>query len=173
MVGVSCAKLDDFLTACSKTKMSLALEVRHLDWFQPESRDRLNCLLSTLNIAKVLLDTRPIYNCPDDPQKNSQRRKPKVPLQPEILGDVGLVRFISHPQAQYNEAFLHQWTDWLDRWLSLDKTIYFFVHCPQEARSPSTVKLFDSLLQKRCDRCSIPSLPWNQIAPHPTQLSLF
>ena len=165
--------LREFLTACSRTKISLALEVRHLDWFQPEYRDRLNSLLLKLNIARVLLDTRPIYNCPDDPQKNSQRRKPKVPLQPEILGDVGLVRFISHPQARYNETFFHQWTDSIDRWLSLNKTIYFFVHCPQEVRSPSTVKLFDSLLQKCCHRSSIPPLPWNQIAPHPTQLSLF
>ena len=41
----------------------------------------LDDLLTKLNIARVLLDTRPIYNCPDDPQALSNRQKPKVPLQ--------------------------------------------------------------------------------------------
>ena len=137
-----------------------------------KSCDRLNSLLLELNIARVLLDTRPIYNCPDDPQINSQRRKPQVPLQPVVLGDVGLVRFISHPEARYNLTYLQQWAGWLDRWLSEGKTIYFFVHCPQEVRSPGTAKQFYSILQKYCTR-SLPPLPWNEIQPYPTQLSLF
>ena len=165
--------LKEFLSACSKTDTSLALEVRHSSWFRPEYRDRLNSLLLELNIARVLLDTRPIYNCPDDPQINSQRRKPQVPLQPVVLGDVGLIRFISHPEAQYNRTYLHQWVDYLDRWLSQDKTIYFFVHCPQEVRSPGTAKQFHSILRQHCTRCLIPPLPWNEVQPYPTQLSLF
>jgi len=52
--------LTEFLTACSQSGLSLALEVRHLDWFNEEWRDRLNSLLTKLNIARVLLDTRPI-----------------------------------------------------------------------------------------------------------------
>lgn len=165
--------LKDFLTVCSELNLSLALEVRHLDWFDAEYRDRLNCLLAELNIARVILDTRPIYNCPDDPQLNSQRRKPKVPLQPIISGDVGFVRFISHPNRQYNQSYLQQWVGYVNQWLGLKKTIYFFVHCPQEARSPDTAKYFHSLLNKSAANKGAFKLPWNDLTPQPTQLNLF
>ena len=169
----SLADLTEFLTACSRSDLSLALEVRHLSWFQPEHSDRLNSLLTKLNIARVLLDTRPIYNCPEDPQIGSQRRKPQVPLQPVILGNVGLVRFISHPERQYNLSYLKQWVGQIDRWLSQGKTIYFFVHCPQEVRSPDTARFFHSWLKKYINLSDVPPLPWNTLEPQPTQLSLF
>ncbi len=165
--------LTEFLHACSQSGLSLALEVRHLDWFKPQQSDRLNDLLAKLNITKVLLDTRPIYNCPDDPQVNSPRKKPKLPLQPEIIGDIGFIRFISHPESKYNQAYLQQWVNSLHSWLNLGKTIYFFVHCPQEVRSPDTAKYFHSLLKGNESNSLIPALPWNDLEPHPTQLSLF
>ena len=166
------ADLIDFLTACSQINLPLALEVRHLDWFKPEISSRLNTLLTRLDIARVLLDTRPIYNCPDDPQIGSPRKKPKVPLQPVSIGNTGFIRFISHPDREYNQTYLKQWAVQLKDWLSLGKTIYFFVHCPQEVRSPDTAKYFFSLLQQQTDLDSL-ALPWNNIAPNPTQLSLF
>ena len=165
--------LTEFLRVCSQSGLSLALEVRHLDWFKPQQSDRLNDLLAQLNITKVLLDTRPIYNCPDDPQVNSPRKKPKLPLQPEVIGDIGFVRFISHPERKYNHAYLEQWVNSLHSWLNLGKTIYFFVHCPQEVRSPDTAKYFYSLLRENDSNSRITALPWNDIEPHPTQLTLF
>ena len=165
--------LTEFLTACSQPALSLALEVRHLSWFEPKHSDRLNLLLTKLNIARVLLDTRPIYNCPEDTQIGSQRRKPKVPLQPVILGNVGFIRFISHPERQYNLPYLKQWVGQIDCWLSRGKTIYFFVHCPHEAQSPATARLFHSWLKKYNKLSDIPHLPWNTLNPECTQLSLF
>ncbi len=165
--------LTEFLRACSQSGLSLALEVRHLDWFKPQHSDRLNDLLTKLNITKVLLDTRPIYNCSNDPQVSSPRKKPKLPLQPEIIGNLGFVRFISHPERKYNQAYLGQWVNSLHSWLNSGKTIYFFVHCPQEVRSPDTAKYFHSLLRRNDANSLIPPLPWNNLEPHPTQLSLF
>ncbi|MEO1670037.1 MAG: DUF72 domain-containing protein [Cyanobacteria bacterium J06631_2] len=165
--------LTEFLTACSQYNQDLALEVRHLDWFKLEAGESLNSLLTELNIARVLLDTRPIYNCPDDPQIGSPRKKPKVPLLPIVIGNTAFVRFISHPDRQYNQAYLEQWTTELQLWLTEGKTVYFFVHCPQEARSPDTAKLFHSLLASQIPLLSPSSLPWNSIEPNPTQLSLF
>lgn len=158
-----------FLQAIERN-ISLALEVRHLDWFKPPYCDRLNQLLSDLNIAKVLLDTRPIYNSPDDPQANSTRRKPEVPMQPLVTSELSLVRFISHPQTQYNQFYLEEWTQKIDRWLHQGKTVYFFVHCPLEERSPDTAKYFQTLLEQR--NSAIPDLPWNNLKTA-TQLSLF
>ncbi|MGL4879507.1 MAG: DUF72 domain-containing protein [Waterburya sp.] len=165
------ADLTEFLTACSQLGLSMALEVRHLDWFEEQCEDNLNSLLDNLNIARVLLDTHPIYNCPDDPQINSQRRKPQVPLQPIITGNTGFIRFISHPEQKYNQSYLKQWAVAVNSWLQQGKTIYFFVHCPQEIHSPATAKYFFSLLKQQKD--CIPDLPWNEIEPQPIQLNLF
>jgi uncharacterized protein YecE (DUF72 family) len=165
------ADLTEFLTVCSQSGLALALEVRHLDWFEKQYGNNLNSLLDKLNIARVLLDTRSIYNCPDDPQINSQRRKPQVPLQSVITGDTGFIRFISHPEPKYNQSYLKQWAIDVDTWLQQGKTIYFFVHCPQEAHSPATAKYFFSLLKQQND--GIPDLPWNKIKPQPIQLNLF
>lgn len=165
--------LTEFLYSCKQSGMSLALEVRHLDWFGSQSSERLNYLLRKLKIARVLLDTRPIYNCPDNPQASSPRKKPQLPVQPTIIGDIGFVRFISHPQRQYNQPYLIQWVNSLKLWLGQGKTVYFFVHCPQEVRSPDTAKYFYSMLSADGFDLGISTLPWSSITPHPTQLSLF
>jgi uncharacterized protein YecE (DUF72 family) len=167
------ADLTEFLRACSQFDLSLALEVRHLDWFKTEAGDRLNPLLTELNIARVLLDTRPIYNCPDDPQIGSPRKKPQVPLQKIITGNTAFIRFISHPERQYNQTYLEQWASKLHYWFSQGKTVYFFVHCPQEARSPDTAKYLYSLFQQQNTNLNPAILPWNNLEPDPTQLSLF
>jgi uncharacterized protein YecE (DUF72 family) len=167
------ADLTEFLTVCSQINLSLAVEVRHLDWFKPEPGERLHTLLTDLDITRVLLDTRPIYNCPDDPQVGSPRKKPQVPLQEIITNNTALVRFISHPDRQYNQAYLESWTIKLNHWLSQGKTVYFFVHCPQEVRSPDTAKHFHSLLQRDYANLNPNTLPWNEIEGSPTQLSLF
>lgn len=163
--------LAKFLTAIARTNLPLALEVRHLDWFKPEHSARLNNLLTELNIARVLLDTRPIYNCPDDPQIGSPRKKPKLPLQPMSIGNTAFVRFISHPNLQHNQIYLEQWVIKLKDWLCQGKTIYFFVHCPHEVRSPNTAKHFFLLLQQQIIEPLC--LPWNGLTSIPSQLTLF
>ena len=148
----------------------IALEVRHPDWFTSPHREQLNQLLTELNIALVLLDTRPIYNCKNNPQANSQRRKPNVPLQPIVTNNYALIRFISNRDRQYNETYLQEWVNRCDRWLKEQKTIYFFVHCPIEEKSPDTANYFKSLLQKR--NLAVEHITCDSIAT-PTQLNLF
>ena len=64
---------------CGEVKF--ALEVRHLDWFREPYATQLTTLLQQLGIGRVLLDSRPIYSGADDPQLQSERKKPKLPLQ--------------------------------------------------------------------------------------------
>lgn len=165
--------LTEFLRSCSQSGLSLALEVRHRDWFQSQPLSSLNSLLNSLNIARVLLDTRPVYNCPDNPQVTSTRKKPQLPLQPILIGDLSFVRFISHSQQKYNQIYLEQWVEHLKSWLNQEKTVYFMVHCPQEIHSPDTARYFHSLLNQNNFKLGISTLPWNDIPPPPTQLSLF
>ena len=163
--------LTTFLAAWETNTTSLALEVRHPDWFREPHASNLTALLTKLNIARVLLDTRPIYSGDDDPQVHSERRKPKLPLEFQTTAPFTLIRFISHPTLEMNQPFLLEWVNYIQQWLQQGKQIYFFVHCPVEERSPYTARHFYNLLHQT--GIDIPPLPWNQIKQDPQQLSLW
>ena len=168
------ALLDDlasFLRAWPNKSVPLAVEVRHPDWFREPYAGTLTSLLERLVIGRVLLDTRPIYQGPDDPQIGNERRKPKLPLQPTVTAPFSLVRFISHPQRELNQSFLEEWAVRVNTWLRQGTQVYFFVHCPIEARSPGTARAFQQMLEQ--NGAPVPPLPWNALAVPPTQLALF
>ncbi|MEM9771047.1 MAG: DUF72 domain-containing protein [Cyanobacteria bacterium P01_D01_bin.73] len=171
--------LDDFLGHWqAQTDAKLAVEVRHPDWFTAEGRDRLNRLLLSNNIGRVILDTRPIYrnlSPDDDPQALSQRRKPDLPLHASVTAPFSLVRFISHPDPAKNQGYLDEWANRAERWLSKGITLYFFVHCPIEDHSPHTARQFQERLIAK--NLAIPTLQWPDPSAAPPdeqpQLSLF
>jgi uncharacterized protein YecE (DUF72 family) len=148
----------------------LALEVRHPDWFQEPYASQLTDRLLDLGIGRVLLDTRPIYDCPDNPQLDSERRKPQVPLQPIVTAPFTLIRYISHPDLDFNRPYLQEWGDRVRRWLHQGTQVYFFVHCPVERYSPLLARAFQQQLDEQ--DVPVPPLPWNAIE-QPEQLSLF
>jgi uncharacterized protein YecE (DUF72 family) len=164
--------LETFLLVLPRDRAEFALEVRHLDWFKEPHATRLNDLLEELGIGRVLLDTRPIYDVPDDPQLHSERRKPRLPLQLSVTAPFSLIRYISHPDLEMNQRFLQEWVVQVNEWLQAGIRIYFFVHCPLEERSPTNARHFQSLLEEQ--GVSVPTLPWNAIdVDRPTQLNLF
>jgi uncharacterized protein YecE (DUF72 family) len=168
------ALLDDltaFLNAWPRHETPLALEVRHPAWFQEPHASTLTDTLKRLGVGRVLLDSRPIYSGPDDPQVHIERRKPKLPLQPVVTAPFSLVRFISHPQQEFNPPFLTEWVETLDRWFRQGIQVYFFVHCPVEAHSPQTARFFQHLLEQR--QVPVPPLPGDTLSRSPAQLSLF
>ncbi|MEB3356284.1 MAG: DUF72 domain-containing protein [Synechococcales bacterium] len=165
------ADLVAFLTAFPRQRLPIAVEVRHADWFTTQNGTQLATQLQTLGVGRVLLDTRPIYECPDDPQIHSERRKPQVPLQPVVTAPFTLVRYISHPDLSRNIPYLMEWVERVSQWLRQGTTVYFFVHCPIEARSPGIARHFQHLLEQA--GVPVPALPWNLIPDGPTQLSLF
>jgi uncharacterized protein YecE (DUF72 family) len=164
--------LTQFLQAWPQASTPLALEVRHLDWFQEPYASKLDQVLQTLQIGRVLLDTRPIYECNDDPQIGSERRKPQLPLQFRVTAPFTLIRFISHPQQELNILYLEEWLQQIRQWLTQGVQVFFIVHCPVEARSPKTARQFQHLLEDH--QILVPPLPWDVLerSTH-TQLSLF
>lgn len=164
------ADLAAFLQKLAQADRALALEVRHLDWFKSPARDRLFDLLTTLQIARVLLDTRPIYDVPDDPQLEAERKKPRVPVDFSVTAPFSLIRYISHPNWAMNQPFIQDWLPIVDRLLQANKQVYFFVHCPVEARSPAIARAIQQMLEQQ--GIAVPPLPWNQLQQPPTQLSL-
>jgi uncharacterized protein YecE (DUF72 family) len=163
--------LQAFLAGLKDCGAELALELRHPQWFAAKSAARLNDLLTQMGIGRVLLDTRPIYECDDDPQVRSERRKPKLPLQPVLTAPVSLVRFISHPQQIQNQPFIQDWLPHLRAWLAEGKRVYLFVHCPVEEQSPQNARQFQHQLEAAA--IPVPPIPWEQLQQPPQQLGLF
>ncbi|MBP5971301.1 DUF72 domain-containing protein [Brasilonema sp. CT11] len=163
--------LGAFLEALQQTGVRLALEVRHQDWFTEPLASELTALLERLGVGRVLLDSRPIYTGDDDPQIQSERRKPKVPVQFSVTAPFSLIRFISHPNLPVNQPFMEEWVTQIKQWLQQGRQIYFFVHCPVEERSPENARHFQKLLEH--SGATVPPLPWNILDNPPNQLSLW
>jgi uncharacterized protein YecE (DUF72 family) len=181
--GYSPAMLSDlreFLARWPRQDCPIAVEVRHLDWFQDPHATQLSQMLAAMGVGRVLLDTRPIYDCintpDDDPQIGSERKKPQVPLQPVVTAPFTIVRYISHPQMRVNQPYFEEWVPRLQQWLQNDTDIYFFAHCPQEAKSPAIAREVYHQLQQR--GTNLPEMPWDGAARQAkeeisSQLSLF
>ncbi|AFY54745.1 hypothetical protein Riv7116_2222 [Rivularia sp. PCC 7116] len=167
----SLGDLTAFIEAWQQTQLPLAIEVRHRDWFKQPHADKLTNLLHKFGVGKVILDSRPIYTGENDPQLGSERRKPQLPVLFELTAPFTLIRFISHPNSSINQPFMEEWVTYIKEWLQSDKQIYFFVHCPQEEKSPQTARSFYNLLAQR--DIGVSPLPWNQNNHHPKQLSLW
>jgi uncharacterized protein YecE (DUF72 family) len=168
--------LENFLTAWPRQAAPIAVEVRHLEWFQARPAAELRALLTRLGVGRVLLDTRAMYAWQDegdvDPQLHSPRRKPRVPLLMVATADFVIVRYISHPRLLRNHDYLSDWVSQVNEWLEAGKQVYFFVHCPMEVESPEIARYFQSALEKSAT-VPVPALPWNELTKPPDQLSLF
>jgi uncharacterized protein YecE (DUF72 family) len=168
--------LEDFLTAWPREVAPIALEVRHLGWFQEQPAAELSALLTRLGVGRVLLDTRAMYAWQDegdvDPQLHSPRRKPRVPLLTVATADFVIVRYISHPHLLRNHDYLLGWVSQVNEWLVQGKQVYFFVHCPMEVASPEIARYFQAALEKSAT-VPVTPLPWNELAKPPAQLALF
>lgn len=170
----SFSDLEKFVASWPHRESQLAVEVRHLDWFKRPQAERLDALLTNFRVGRVLLDTRPIYtwsNPVEDPQLRSERKKPRVPLLPVATAPFVLVRYISHPELNRNRDFLAEWVDHVGHWLSEGLSVLFFVHCPDEAKSPAIARYFQEQLEKA--GIDVPPLPWSLIQAQPKQLGLF
>ena len=146
----------------------LAVEVRHLDWFDAPHHEALNGLLSEHNMARVVIDTRPIRNLKGDKSirgsayellLEARERKPDVPVIPERTADFVFVRFIGHPQETYNTAFLAEWAGYLVSQLQEGADAYVFCHSPDNMVAPYLCR---GLHQRIATQVSIPSLPWGE-----------
>jgi uncharacterized protein YecE (DUF72 family) len=93
----------------------LGVEVRHLDWFEPPHRDSLNQLLISRNMARVVIDTRPIRDLAGDEilegstyesLLEARERKPDLPVFLERTTDFVFLRFIGHPDLKQNFEFM-------------------------------------------------------------------
>ena len=173
------ADLAQFLGEFPKD-VRLAVEVRHLDWFDSPHREGLNELLSSHNVARVVIDTRPIRDLAGDKilegstYENllaARERKPDVPVFLDRTTDFIFLRFIGHPDLAHNGQWIDEWVDYLVPELQAGASAFLICHAPASLTEPYICREFYSRLSARID---LPPLPWDEIEPNvPEQPSLF
>lgn len=150
-------------------EIRLGVEVRHLDWFDSPHRESLNKILVEHDMARVVIDTRPIRSLAgDDLLKGStyeslleaRENKPDVPVFEEQTTDFTFLRFIGHPQMEPNLIYLEEWVDRIASQLSAGKDAYVFCHTPDTLLAPYLCREFH---QRVAQKIKIPRLPWDEI----------
>jgi uncharacterized protein YecE (DUF72 family) len=164
-------ELTVFLTALSQEDVSIALEVRHLDWFKSPHQERLNELLTNLGIGRVILDSRPIYEADKSGEAVIACKKPRVPIDLTLTASFTLIRYVSHPVRSANQIWLEGWAQQIQTWLQHDIQVSIFFHCPIEMKSPINARYLHEILVGA--GIKIDPLPPRFIDDSPVQLNLF
>jgi uncharacterized protein YecE (DUF72 family) len=148
----------------------LAVEVRHLDWFDTPHDESLNQLLTKHYMARVTIDTRPIRDLSGEDilagsvyqsLLEARERKPDVPVVPKRTSDFGFIRYIGHPDIELNTPYLKEWGDYFISQLQDGVEVYMFCHSPNNFTAPYLCRKIYAQVEKEV---SIPPLPWNELA---------
>ena len=150
-------------------EVRLAVEVRHLDWFDSPHDESLNELLSEHNMARVTIDTRPIRNLNGDEilagsvyqsLLEARERKPDIPVVPKRTADFIFVRYIGHPDIEVNTLYLKEWGNYFIPRLQEGADVYMFCHSPNNLAAPWLCRKIYAQVEKDVD---LPPLPWNEV----------
>jgi len=150
-------------------EVRLAVEVRHLDWFDSPHDESLNELLSEHNMARVTIDTRPIRDLDGDEilagsvyqsLLEARERKPDVPVVPKRTSDFIFVRYIGHPEIEVNNPYLNEWGNYFIPQLLEGADVYMFCHSPNNLAAPWLCRKLYAKVGKEVD---LPPLPWNEV----------
>jgi len=171
--------LQAFLSAWSRD-VRLAVEVRHLDWFDPPHDETLNRLLANHNMARVTIDTRPIRDLAGDAVLagsayesllEARERKPDIPVIPQRTADFVFVRYIGHPQMAVNLPLLDEWGTYFASQIRDGANVFAFCHSPDNLLAPDLCRELHTLVAHQID---IEPLPWDTLKPDiPEQPGLF
>lgn len=171
-------ELKAFLDAWPR-HVRLAVEVRHLDWFDEPFNEDLNRLLAEHNMARVTIDTRPIRDLAGDAILDgttygslvgTRERKPDVPVIPTRTTDFVFIRYIGHPDLKFNDPFLQEWETYLASQLNEGADAYVFCHSPENLTAPLIAR---ELYHRVAQHVNLPALPWDEIKPDVQQPTLF
>jgi len=171
--------LQAFLSTWTKD-VRLAVEVRHLDWFESPHDESLNQLLADHNMARVVIDTRPIRDLAGDASLagstyesllEARERKPDVPVVPKRTADFVFLRYIGHPHMEVNRPLLDEWGSYFTSQMQEGADVFAFCHSPDNLIAPDLCREIHERVSKQLN---IEPLPWDGIRPDaPEQPKLF
>ena len=148
----------------------LGVEVRHLGWFDGAANDSLNRLLAEHNMARVVIDTRPIRSLDGDKilegsvyqtLLQARQKKPNLPVIPERTADFVFIRYIGHPQPMLNSSLLDEWSIYLAAQLQQGADAFVICHSPENITAPLLCRELHARVARKVD---IPPLPWSSLA---------
>ncbi len=160
------ADLSAFL-ASWESSVRLAVEVRHLEWFEPPHDQALDDLLARHNMARVTIDTRPIRSLAGDESLagsayesllEARERKPDVPVIPKRTADFVFVRYIGHPQMEVNRPLLDEWGNYFAGEMESGAEVFMFCHSPDNLIAPTLCR---EIHARVASRVGIAPLPWD------------
>lgn len=152
---------------------SYAVEVRHPDFFDHgRNEHRLNRLLKSYNINRVIFDTRKLHamNSRESSVLEAQKKKPQVPVRFDNTGTRPFVRFVGSNDPVANEPYLKEWAIVVADWIKEGLHPYVFTHSPDKVSQPPIARRFHQLLSELIDIDPMPQWP---IDRQDEQLNLF
>ncbi|TYP93869.1 Uncharacterized conserved protein YecE, DUF72 family [Fodinibius salinus] len=141
---------------------SYAVEVRHPDFYnQGREEHRLNRLLRSYNIDRVVFDTRKLHAMkPTDPSvQKAQKKKPNSPVRFNNTGSRPMVRFVGGNDPVANESYLKEWAIVVADWIKEGLHPYFFPHSPDRVSQPKIARTFHRMLTELVDLEPMPAWP--------------
>ncbi|TWU51046.1 hypothetical protein Poly51_43400 [Rubripirellula tenax] len=149
-----------------------ALELRHADWFDESVHElRVDEMLRSMRIDKVLFDSRPLYQSPpdDDIEAVSQTRKPKTPIRQTATGQSPMLRIVGRNRPELADAYFDEWAPTVAQWIRQGLRPYVFTHAPDDARAPELARRFAARMA-----IEMPDLSFEIASPPmpPRQMSL-
>lgn len=168
--------LADYLASLPR-EFPWAVELRHLDWFDQGTNERLaNKILEDAGVDKVIFDSRPLFQSgpEDEIEKASQARKPRTPVRQTVTSDRPMLRIVGRNRIEKTDAYLDQWAPIVARWINEGKIPYIFTHAPDDTFAPELARRFyqkiAALLSDDFKQAGMGELP--RLPAKPKQLGL-
>jgi uncharacterized protein YecE (DUF72 family) len=145
----------------------LAVEVRHLAWFDAPHHETLQALLASHRMARVVIDTRPIRSLEGDRilqgsvynrMLQARERKPNLPIVSEPTGPFTFLRYIGHPNIEQNARYQDEWAAHQAGWLREGRDVYVFCHCPDELMDPQLCRELHERVAARAPVAPLPQI---------------
>ncbi len=126
-------------------ELSVAVEVRHLDFFDKgDAERRYNQFLMKHNYNRIMMDTRPLFSEIPNTEAviDAQAKKPKVPLHVIATSNAPIIRYVGTSNLEENRAFYKPWLNKIRLWLEEGKTPYVFFHTADNYDTPLLARQF-------------------------------
>lgn len=119
-----------------------SVEVRHPQFCGGDGKVGLHRLLQRHGAERVVLDTDSLFlRTPvTEAGREEWRTKPRLPLLAEPLTAFPIVRFIGSDHPDLTDEGLRRWHERLAGWVEEGRTPTFFVHTPDNTRSPELAR---------------------------------
>lgn len=175
--GMHFTRLESFLSELPRD-MPWAVEFRHANWFDDgENEQAIDTLLRSLEIDRVLFDTRVLFRHDEDSESEleARRRKPQTPIRTHTTAQHPLLRLVGVNDAALT---LPDWSDWsilVAQWIRQGKHPYVFTHAPDDRFAPALARGFHKMVleQLHSQHADLPGLSDMLGAPSLRQRTLF